>query len=83
MPIIAKIQQPRRRINVGIQSINSPRTTPEIILKNNAAGLATGGATTLGGLTDVNVSGAQDGGVLTYNANTATYTISEIDGGTF
>ena len=80
MAIIAVIKLPAQKINVSVPSINSPVTTPEIDLKNNPASLK---INNFASLADVDTTGATDGAVLVYNANTATYQFRKIDDGTF
>lgn len=80
MAIKATIRQTSRIKVAGIGSLNSPPTSPALDLKNNPAALK---INNMASLADVNASDAVDGGVLAYDANTATYVVRRIDNGTF
>jgi hypothetical protein len=79
MAIKATIRQ-TSRIKVNVGGVNSPATQPALDLKNNPAALK---INNMASLADVDASDAVDGGVLVYNANTATYIVRRIDDGTF
>ena len=69
------------RIKVwGVGSLTSPPTQAALDLKNNPAALK---INNMASLADVDASDQVDGGVLVYNANTATYVVRRIDDGTF
>lgn len=79
MAIKATIRQ-TSTIKASVGGINSPATQPALDLKNNPAALK---INNMASLADVDASDAVDGGILVYNANTATYTVKRIDAGTF
>lgn len=80
MAIKATIRQTSNIKVAGITQLNSPPTQPALDLKNNPAALK---INNMASLADVDASNAVDGGVLVYDANTATYTVKRIDNGTF
>lgn len=64
----------------GVTQLTSSSSQPPLELKNNPAALK---INNMASLADVDASNAVNGGVLTYDANTATYVVRAIDNGTF
>lgn len=66
--------------NLNFAKVKFSSNASTIVLKNQRP---SGSAGQLSQLADVDMTGAANNGVLAYNANTQTFSVHTLDGGTF